>query len=200
MTCEREWRLLTVLYDVQESIPEVELLIASRDFFDPRAGRLFSRFISSYGRRWCVPPCLFHPELRTESESYSCPEIPFSPDDYPWNLARNLFQAAEDRRRGLACLVDDLPRDSRVIVASWPGLDLSSLVAELRSFRKLADIRTFHLRPVDHDRRPRLADLLAVTDIQYKTQGIVFLYDGMLIVAKNAFGPIGTFGKPYIHE
>ena len=200
MTCEREWRLLTVLYDVQECIPEVELLIASRDFFDPRAGRFFSKFVSSYHLSAVVPPRLFHPELRSEPERYSCPELPPDPDDYPDNLARKLFAAAEDRRRGLARLVDDLPRDSRVIVASWPDLELGSLVAELRSFRKLADIRTFHLRSVDHDRRPRLADLLAVTDIEYKSQGIVFLYDGMLIVAKNAFGPIGTFGEPYIHE
>lgn len=200
MTCEREWRLLTLLYDEQESIPEVELLIAPRDFSDPRAGRFFSKFISSFDRYAFVPPRLFHPELRTESESYTCPEIPFSEDDYPENLARKLFQAAEDRRRGLACLVDDLPRGSRVIVASWPGLDLTHLVAEIRSFRKLGDIRTFQLVPPEHDRRPRLADVLAVTDIEWKTQGIVFLYDGMLIVAKNSSGPIGTFGKPYIHE
>ena len=200
MTCKHEWRLLTVLFDVQECIPEVELLIAPRDFCDPGAGRFFSRFISSYHQRGVVPPRLFHPELRWESESYACPEIPFSPDDYPDNLARKLFRAAEDRRLGLARLVDDLPRGSRVVVASWHDLDLSYLVADFRSFEKLGDVRGFHLLPPEAKRRPRLSDLLMVTDIEPKTQGIVFLYDGMLIVAKNAFGAIGTFGEPHIHE
>ena len=200
MTCEREWRLLTVLYDVQECIPEVELLIASKDFFDPRAGRFFSKFISSYDRSGCVPPRLFHPELRSEPERYSSPELPFNPDDYPDNLARKLFAAAEDRRRGLASLVEDLPQGSRVVVASWPGLDLSCFVAELRAFEKLGDIRTFHLVPRETESRPYLCDLLGVTDIEWKTQGIVFLYDGQLIVAKNCFGPIGTFGWTDIQE